>query len=84
MTIQQLEAAKKLHDSIKDNERVLEHLKAKKSDPDKAGVLLNFLTQCGNLNASIPKKDLAQMLFEHLELIIRATIESDKEALHAL
>jgi hypothetical protein len=73
-----------LHDAIKDNERVLEHLKAKKSDKDKVGVLLNFLTQCGNLNASIPKRELGQMLFEHLELSLRATLDADRKTLEAL
>lgn len=84
MTVQQLETAKKLHDAIKDNERVLEHLTRNSSSPDAINVLFDFFTKCGNLHASIPKNDLAKILLEHLALSILATLQSDKEALEAL
>lgn len=84
MTVQQLETAKKLHDAIKDNERVLEHLARNTSNPDKINVLFEFLTKCGNLHASITKNDLGQMLFDHLVLKIEERLEVDRKALDLL
>lgn len=84
MTVQQLETAKKLHDAIKDNERVLEHLTRNSSTPDKINVLFEFLTKCGNLHASITKNDLGQMLFEHLVLKIEERLDADKKELELL
>ena len=84
MTVQQLETAKKLHDAIKDNERVLEHMARNTSNPDKINVLFEFLTKCGNLHASITKNDLGQMLFDHLVLKIEERLEVDRKALDLL
>lgn len=85
MTIQQLEAAKKLHDAIKENDRVLEHLmKYTTQDPDKIGILCNFFNECRNLHASIPKQELAANLYDTLIEIIKNRIDADRKALEAL
>jgi hypothetical protein len=84
MTIQQLETAKKLHDAIKDNERVFDYLSRTRSNPDTINVLFEFFTKCGNLNASIPKDDLAKILFEYLSLTIKTVLDADRKKLEAL
>ena len=84
MTIQQLETAKKLHDAIKDNKRVLEHLTRNNPTPDKINVLFEFLTKCGNLHASIPKQELAANLYDTLIEIIENRLDADNKALDAL
>ena len=84
MTIQELEAGKKLFDAIKANERVLEHFKSKEADPDKIGILVNFFTNCNNLHASSSKKELAQFLYDMLVSSIEASIDLDKKALSVL
>ncbi len=84
MTIQELETGKKLLDAINANERVLEYLKTKEADPDKKGILVNFLTQCNNLHASISKNELGDVLFEHLKFQIEDQLQADKKALDAL
>jgi len=84
MTVQQLEAGKKLQDAISDNRRVLEHLRSKKTDTDKIEVLVNFLTRCGNLHASVSKKDLAQLLYDNLVGFVETLVDSDQKALEAL
>lgn len=84
MTIKELETGKKLFDAIKANERVLEHLNNYKNDHDKTGILVKFLTQCKNLNASISKDELAQFLFDMLVDRVTSFNEAAKKALDAL
>lgn len=84
MTPHTLDTANKLNDAIRSNERVLEHLNRNKEEPNKLEVLVNFLTHCNNLHASIDKKTLAQLLYDHLILTIENTLVADKDALDKL
>lgn len=79
MTYEQLETGKKIQESIRANERVLEHFRAKKTELDKIGVLVNFFTNCNNLHGSLSKKELAEMLYGFLVQTIEVQVKADQE-----